>query len=369
MLDLSRGCGRFAAGRIDLCNIVTHRQYPVDQILAEYGLQLPKLRPLGNGLINQTWMVEVPPSRRYVLQRINDVFSPDVNRDIDLLTRHLEAGGEPTCRLVPTQAGDLWVSHDSGNWRLLTWVDGISHDSIKTPQQASSAGMLLARFHRSVDGLEHEFSTQRPGVHDTPKHLAFLRETLDERTAHPQYSVVAPLGRRILAAAAALPELPGTRDRVVHGDPKINNILFRRDSDEAVCLIDLDTITRMPLPLELGDAMRSWCNPASEDNSYGEFSAALFQDAMAGYAKVARDWIEEHEWRSIVDATHTILVELAARFCADALNEAYFGWNPEQFVSRTEHNQVRAAGQLTVAESLVAQQPHLEKILRAAFES
>jgi len=355
------------------CHIVTHRQYPVDQILAEYGLQQAILSPLGNGLINQTWRVDVPQSGRpqsdrYVLQRVNDVFSPAVNRDIDLLTRHLEACGTPTCRLVPTRDGDLWVAHDAGNWRLLTWIDGVSHDSLKTPEQAHSAGRLLARFHRSVDGLEHDFATCRPGVHDTPKHLAFLRETLNLKAAHPQYAVIEPLGRRILAAADALPALPQTRDRVVHGDPKINNILFRHDADEAVCLVDLDTITRMPLPLELGDAMRSWCNPASEDNSYGEFSAALFQDAMQGYAEIARGWIEQSEWRAIVDATHTILVELAARFCADALNEAYFGWNPDRFASRTEHNQVRAAGQLTVAESLVAQQPHLETILSAAFD-
>ena len=61
-------------------------------------------------------------------------------------------------------------------------------------------------------------------------------------------------------------------------------------------------------------------------------------------------------------------LQLAARFCADALNEAYFGWNPEQFASRTEHNQVRAAGQLTVAESLVSKRADLEKILRLAFD-
>ena len=165
-----------------------------------------------------------------------------------------------------------------------------------------------------------------------------------------------------------LPELPVTPDRIVHGDPKINNILFGHDSDEAICLVDLDTITRMPLPLELGDAMRSWCNPASEDDRYGEFSAPLFRDAVTGYAEVADGWIERAEWSAIVHATQTILVELAARFCADALNESYFGWNPERFSSRTEHNQARAAGQLTVAESLVAQSADLEAILAAAFE-
>jgi Ser/Thr protein kinase RdoA (MazF antagonist) len=346
---------------------VTHREYPTADILAQYDLQAARITPLGNGLINQTWLIEVAPARRYVLQRVNDVFPAAVNRDIDTLTRHLEARGAPTCRLVPARGGALWVSNGHGNWRLLTYVDGISHDSLKTPGQARSAGALLARFHRVVADLEHDFVTRRPGVHDTPQHLRFLRETLRKQQGHPHYAAVEPLAHRILAAADALPVLPGTPDRVVHGDPKINNILFRRDSDDAICLVDLDTITHMPLPLELGDAMRSWCNPASEDDRYGEFSAALFGDAMHGYAEAADGWIERDEWSSIVDATLTILIELAARFCADALNESYFGWNAERFASRTEHNQVRAAGQLTVAESLLAQRPALEATLTAAF--
>ena len=351
----------------DPLTTVTHRQYPTDDILAEYDIQAERIQPLGNGLINQTWTVDARPAGRYVLQRVNDIFSPLVNRDIDELTRHLDAGGQPTCRLVPTRDGALWVTRDGGNWRLLTWVDGVSHDALKNTAQAKSAGALLARFHRSVDNLEHEFATQRPGIHDTARHLRFLRDTLDTRTGHPEYATVAPLGRRILAAAEALPALPTTPDRVVHGDPKINNILFCRDGDDAICLVDLDTITRMPLPLELGDALRSWCNPASEDDSYGEFAAPLFRAAMEGYAEVARGWIMPAESAAIVDATQTILVELAARFCADALNESYFGWNSERFASRTEHNQVRAAGQLTVAESLVAQRDDLRKVIAAAF--
>lgn len=347
---------------------MSHRTYPTDDVLAEYELRAAEISPLGNGLINHTWTVDSPETGRFVLQRVNDIFAPVVNRDIDALTRHLQAAGQPTCRVVPTRAGALWFTNDAGNWRLLTWVDGLSHDSLKSAGQARSAGRLLAGFHRSVDDLEHEFATQRLGIHDTARHLAFLRDTLRRQTEHARYADIAPLGRRILEAADALPRLPTTRDRIVHGDPKISNILFRRDSDEAICLVDLDTITRMPLPLELGDAMRSWCNPAREDDRYGEFSALLFREAMQGYAEVALGWIDPAEWSAIVGATHTILVELASRFCADALNESYFGWNPERFASRTEHNQVRAAGQLTVAESLVAQQAELEAIIAAAFD-
>ena len=51
----------------------------------------------------------------------------------------------------------------------------------------------------------------------------------------------------------------------MHGDPKISNLMFARDSDRGLCLIDLDTLGPMPIALELGDALRSWCNPAAED--------------------------------------------------------------------------------------------------------
>lgn len=336
-------------------------------VLASYGLAGARVEPLGNGLINRTWLVGAADGERYVLQCVNDMFPVAVNADIDALTRHLAVGGLRTCRLVRTQDGNLCVPFDGRTWRLLTHVDGVSHESLPTVGHARSAGGLLARFHRSVDSLTHSFATERPGIHDTPRHLRFLRETLARRVDHPQYAKIAALGNEILAAADLVPIWPPTPDRIVHGDPKINNILFARDSDEALCLIDLDTITHMPLPLELGDAMRSWCNPASEDNQYGEFAAALFESAIGGYAEVARGWITPAESSAIVAATHSILIELGARFCADALNESYFGWNPARFTSRSEHNQVRAAGQLTVARSLLAQREQLDVMIAAAF--
>ncbi len=61
------------------------------------------------------------------------------------------------------------------------------------------------------------------------------------------------------------------------------------------------------------------------------------------------------------------LIELGARFCADALNESYFGWNPARFASRSEHNQVRAAGQLALHDLLCAQLGEVEKAVQTAF--
>jgi len=305
-------------------------QNTAQAVLANYGLEQARLSPLGNGLINQTWLVDSGGAECFVLQRVNAMFPAAV-------------------------------------WRLLSHVNGVSRDALTSAEQAREAGIVLGRFHRAVSDLDHQFANLRLGIHDTAHHLRFLEETLMNRTDHAEYAAVSRLGRQILDIANSLPVLPEVRDRVVHGDPKVNNILFEAGSDRALCLVDLDTISRMPLPLELGDAMRSWCNPSGEDYWTGEFSAELFIPAIQGYAEQTREWIFVEEWSSIIPATHIILVELAARFCADALNESYFAWDPEQFSTRSEHNQVRATGQLTEARSLMAQEKELKAIVKAVF--
>jgi len=346
---------------------MVHDQDTARTVLANYGLEDARISPLGNGLINQTWLIDNGGEECFVLQRVNSMFSPAINQDIDVLTRHLENKGLVTCRLISANGGALWVEHEKIVWRLLSRVDGVSHNALASADQAYAAGTILGQFHRAVSDLDHEFANPRPGIHDTAHHLRFLEKTLRDRTDHHAYAAVSKLGRQILEIADALPVLPGVRDRIVHGDPKVNNILFESGTDRALCLVDLDTISRMPLPLELGDAMRSWCNPSGEDYWTGEFSAELFIPSINGYADQTRGWILPAEWSSLVPATNIILVELAARFCADALNESYFAWNPEKFSSHSEHNQVRAAGQLTEARSLLAQEKELKAIVTSAF--
>jgi hypothetical protein len=123
----------------------------------------------------------------------------------------------------------------------------------------------------------------------------------------------------------------------------------------------------MPLPLELGDAFRSWCNPRGEDDQSSAFSLELFRGAIEGYAAGAAGWITPAEYSAIVPATLTIYVELAARFCADALNESYFGWDAGRYPSRSVHNQLRAASQLAAARSLLDVRGAAEEVVRSVF--
>lgn len=335
-------------------------------VLTAWNLQGAAVAPLGSGLINRTWIVAAPAGR-YVLQQVNPIFPGAINEDIQVVTAHLRARGLVAPELLRTTDGRLWLDDPGGAYRLMTHVDGVSHDRLGSPGEAREAGQLLARFHRALADLKHEFRNQRLGVHDTERHLKVLRQALVDHGDHRDFAAIRPLATQILELADALPDLPSLPDRVVHGDPKINNLLFDPASGRALCFIDLDTLGRMPLHLELGDAFRSWCNPKGEDSPKSAFALDLFTAAVQGYAEGARGWITPDEAAAIVPGTLTIYVELAARFCADALRESYFGWDATKFPSRSAHNQVRAASQITAARALWDARGAAEEAVRRAF--
>lgn len=339
---------------------------PPPQVLQAYGLAAARVSLLGSGLINRTWLIETGAGR-LVMQQVNPIFPPVVNEGIRVVTGHLHAKGLIAPELLAANDGSYWQVHEGLSYRLMTWVAGKCHERIATVAQAREAGALLVRFHRALDDLQYEFRSARLGVHDTPRHMATLRRALVEHSAHPHHAAVRPLAEEILVLAAALEPLPVLPDRLVHGDPKINNILFDPLSDQALCLIDLDTLGRMPLPLELGDAFRSWCNPRGEDDQRSAFSLEFFRAAVEGYASGAAGWITPVECGAIVPATLTIYVELAARFCADALNENYFGWDASRYPSRSVHNQLRAASQLAAARSLLDIRTAADEVVRRVF--
>lgn len=340
------------------------------EVLSAWELGEFSLEPVSVGLINRTFLVREKLGRKYIFQCVNPIFTPKVHEDIEAVTAHVMGAASPELlmpRLVRTRAGELYREYQGGVYRVLSYLEGDTYEKLSSPALAHEAGKLLARFHRAVAGLSHEFKNRRLGVHDTPKHLAALRTALETKTAHPRYSLVAPFGGEILSAAAALPVLPAVEDRVVHGDPKISNLLFERETGRAVALVDLDTLARMPIFLELGDAFRSWCNPSGEDDLQVTFSLPLFTAAVEGYAEIARTFMKVPEHFSIVAGTMTIILELSARFCADALNENYFGWDPKRFATRGEHNELRARGQFALYRSLAGRSAEAEAIVTRAF--
>jgi hypothetical protein len=135
----------------------------------------------------------------------------------------------------------------------------------------------------------------------------------------------------------------------------------------ALCLIDLDTLSRMTIAYEMGDALRSWCNPAGEDTTDTSFDLGRFGAAVRGYAAGLGGLLTRPEIDALAGGLETVCVELAARFCVDAFEDRYFGWNPDRFTSRRHHNIVRARGQLVLARAVAAQRAAARQLVSAAF--
>ena len=316
-------------------------------------------RPLEGGLINETFLIGDPP--RAVIQRLNTIFSPEVHHDIEAVTAHVAAKGLVTPRLIPTDDGSLWHQDDEGAaWRALTYVEGLTVHKLHDPALAAAAGALVARWHEATADLHHGFRSRRPLAHWTPHHMQVLEQALHDHPNHRLFAEVEPLAQSILGAWAAWSGPLDSPARVSHGDLKISNLRFSA-AGEGLCLLDLDTMGELPLEVELGDAWRSWCNPAAEDVTDATFDLGLFAASATAYLQ-ARPLTAEERERLPLGITR-ICLELSARFCADALNERYFGWNPAVAPTRGDHNLLRARGQRALAASAQAQQLEILRIL------
>ena len=314
--------------------------------------------PLSGGLINDTFAVGDPP--RAVVQRLHLIFDPVLHRDIEAITAHLAQRGMVTPRLLRADDGELWTVDDEDRcWRALSWVPGVSYDTLSGPALAAEAGALVGRWHAATEDLEHSFAFTRPGVHDTDRHMQTLRDALHAHSTHRLRDEVAPLADRILRGWDAWEGRLDGPTRIAHGDLKLSNLRFDPEG-RGVCLLDLDTMAALPLDIEMGDAMRSWCNPQGEDVSEARFEAPLFSAAIGAWLDACPQPSEERE--ALVPGVERICLELAARFAADALNESYFGWDATRFATRGEHNLLRARGQASLAGSVAEQRSTLSAV-------
>ena len=331
------------------------------EVLKAYGIEGTQREIIAGGNINRTFKIQGPKGT-FALQRLNPIFSPLIHYDIQALTEHLEQRGFCAPRLISTQEEELWVEDDEGlTWRLMTWVSGRSFARAEDPKLCHAAGALFGAFHEALKDFDYVFRTPRRAVHVPSRHLRNLRAALEQHGEHEAFERAAAVAEHIFALEPLFLDFEGLPQHPGHGDPKLNNLVFD-PKGQGLALIDLDTIGSMSRECELGDALRSWCNPQGEDQGEAALRVDFFEAALRGYASSAPELLRGCAER-IPEAVLTIAAELAARFCADVLNESYFGWDGTRYVHPWQHHLLRAQGQLALARSIEAQLPELRRRL------
>ncbi len=313
---------------------------------------------ISSGLMHSTFMVQADSP--YTLQRLHPKLSThEIIGDYEAVTEHLAARGALTPRLIPTREDTRVAVDPAGRWwRLASFVPGHTLDRVDAAWQAEQGARALGRFHRLIADIEHCFASQHP-LHDTAGHLARLKAALDSPAHAAALELVEAEVAQILERLpqAMLPALP---ERVVHGDPKISNVLFRER--EAVGLIDLDTCNAHTLLVDLGDAVRSWCRDGREDERQG-FQIERFEAMLRGYAAEGPS-LSPEERESLVDAGRCITLELASRFARDVLEDDYFAFDANRYPDRRSHNLARTRGMLHLAADMAAQRGAVQALIR-----
>ncbi|MDE0885542.1 MAG: aminoglycoside phosphotransferase family protein [Myxococcota bacterium] len=321
-------------------------------LLAWSALSGARLEPLEGGLINESWRAVVPGAE-YVAQRVHGDFSPGIHRNMQAVSRHLNVRGVSVAQLLPTDEGALFSDlGEGGRWRVMKRLPGVTFRKCQSPAQARSAGELVAAFHGGMVDWDGPLEPIGFAFHEMDQHLDDLRRALEQRRDHPLRSGVRDLAERIFSIHATWPSRLSLPRRVLHGDLKLSNILFAGanspERDRAQSLIDLDTISRLPLFYDMGDAWRSWCNVGGEGPEDIRLDLEIFAASAEGYLSKLNFELLGEERDSMIPALEYLSLELCARFATDALWESHFSWDPENFSTRGEHNLYRALGQISL---------------------
>ncbi|NTW59184.1 MAG: phosphotransferase [Nitrospirae bacterium] len=344
-------------------------------ILSHFDLPgtLIKADRFGAGLINETWLCELSDAgtvRKYILQRINKtVFErPDlVMENVVTVTEHLQsrlrqAGiADPasvTPALVRARDGRSFHIDTAGEyWRVFHFIEtGAVYDTVRDNAHAYEVGRGLGRFQALVSDLApNRLHDTLPGFHHTPRYLAELDEAVQQdaqgRLAAATIEVAFVHARRALAplltdliASGRVPV------RVVHNDPKVNNVMVHAATGKALCMLDLDTVKPGIVHFDFGDCVRSAANPAGEDAPDLDkvaFDRSRYAALSRGYRDEARSFLTPAEAELLPASVKVITFELGVRFLADHLRgDTYFR------VGRPGHNLHRSRVQFRLLERM-----------------
>lgn len=323
--------------------------FMTEEILAHYKIgSVERVHPIENGLINKTFSVHAAEGI-FILQRLAKIFDERAILDMQAVTEHLTKKGVPTPVLLQMTDGAWFVKDDEGfSWKLMTAVPGEIVNVVADAEMAFEAGRVLGQFHEALRDFD-------PAKLQSPFRLHDSRAVYDnfrsKRVDLPEAQFIRDeMPKHLLPA-----NLPTT---VVHGDPKISNVIFK--DGKGVAMIDLDTCMPATVLVDLGDAFRSWCG-GIEDDPENKFDVKKFEAGLAGYSSVAP--LRSDEQAHLHDAIVLITLELAARFASDIVDDSYFGWNKQKYASRREHNTARVRSMVALAKSIIAAIP----ALRASF--
>ena len=351
-----------------------------------FGPQCSYVKPFGEGHINETYAVYMPGQDGkevplYVLQRINiNVFkNPDqVMDNIFGVTEYLrniirQEGGDldrETLSYIKTKDGESYFEDDNGQpWRCLHYVpNSVCYQQVERPEQFYQSALSFGHFLKQLGEYPAESLYETiPQFHDTRKRFRDFveaeRKDVKNRARVCRSEIDFVLAREKDCGTLMEQLEDGVLPlRVTHNDTKLNNILFDKDTEEGLCIIDLDTIMPGLAANDFGDSIRFGASTAEEDEQDLEkvhFDIDLYEIYVKGYLEMAKEVLTPAEIESLPWGARLMTLECGMRFLADFLQgDVYFK------TAYPEHNLVRARTQFRLVKEMEEQFDKMKDVLK-----
>lgn len=306
----------------------------------------------GNGHIHDTYKVSLPNGKPvYILQKLNQSVFKNLSAILSNYL-HLSPHFSPSedqyriPKLYPDSYGMYFLKDSDGfTWRLMEFIpETYSLNLPENETQTFQAGAAYGWFIRKlITADSSDFQEVIPDFH----RLSFrMKQLSDAVKSDPvdRLKEVLELLDFYQQKAVELIEIEKMADcgiipmRLVHNDTKLNNLLFR---NERVCaVIDLDTVGPGIVLNDFGDAVRTLCNTAAEDEKdlgKVKFNSAYYEQFKRGFLSETESHLTAMEIESLTKAPILMTTIMGIRFLTDYINgDTYYK------TKYPEHNLVRS---------------------------
>ena len=329
------------------------------------------------GIVNRTYKVNFRlddgKEKSFLIQNVNTyAFRNPIGlmNNIDLVTEHIRAKCPNKLSLHFHHTQDrktYWMDGDNF-WRVTNYVPSITYSASSDIRILRNAGRAFGEFQTQLSDFDIRLLVETiPGFHNTRGRYESLDEAIARdavgrvRSAREEIDYIQSIRDRAclltdLGRAGRLPL------RVTHNDTKINNVLFDAKTNEALVVIDLDTVMPGLMGHDFGDAIRFAANHVAEDCPEYErvgIDLTVFQAFAQGFLEKTRSTMTPLELDTLADSCLCLTAELVVRFLDDYLRgDLYFT------TDYPEHNLVRTRNQIALCRDMIAHLDEMHAIIR-----
>lgn len=329
------------------------------------------------GNVNKTYRVKVMLPEGYeksfLVQNLNTyVFKNPIQvmDNIDKVTEHIRAKrpGRLALHFHHTKDRKTYIEDGKNFWRMSNFIPSVTHNVVHNLDIVRRAGCAFGEFQMDLSDFDSSLLHETiPNFHNTSSRFAALEATVAADPCGKVAQVREELEylfavREQACRLTSLWQEGKLPLRVTHNDTKINNVLFDKEGNNALVVVDLDTVMPGLVGHDFGDAIRFAANFVEEDcpelDKVG-VDMNVFRAFTEGFLEKTANTLTDVELDTLALSSFVLTVELAVRFLDD-----YIQGSPYFKINYPEHNLVRTQCQIALAKDMQKKMPQMEQIVR-----